>query len=195
MEARRLQELWDHHEIRQLLSTYCRTCDRADEVGMAATYCDDSWDDHGPKKMPGKPFSVATIQEAIETTSVVSHQLGQSLIEVDGDEAGAETYFIATLLRNSDDGGQIFNQLGGRYVDHLLRENGQWLIKRRLCVREWSVTNPQNGDWLAGAGFVETRRGQEDVSYAMLGIAHQGQLWHDASVVKHGQANQPGSRS
>lgn len=184
----RLQELWDHHEIRQLLATYCHTCDRADEVGMAATYCDESWDDHGRKKMPGRPFSESTVQEAIETTTVVSHQLGQSLIRVDGEEAAAETYFIATLLRNSDEGGQVFNQLGGRYVDRLLREDGQWLIKQRLCVREWSVTNPLTSDWLANAGFIETRRGPDDVSYAMLGLTHEGRLWHDPAVTRHASA-------
>lgn len=182
----RLQELIDHHEIRQLLATYCHTCDRADEVGMAATYCADSWDDHGRKKMPGKPFAASTVQEAIETTTVVSHQLGQSLIRVNGDTAGAETYFIATLLRNGPDGGQIFNQLGGRYVDRVERENGRWLIKERLCVREWSMTNPLANDWLANSGFIETRRGPEDVSYQMLGLTHEGRLWHDPAVVKHG---------
>jgi len=34
----RFQELWDHHEIRQLLATYCHGCDRADEAEMASVY-------------------------------------------------------------------------------------------------------------------------------------------------------------
>ena len=94
----RLQTLWDHHQIRDLLATYCHGCDRADEVEMASTYCEDSLDDHGPRKMPGKPFSIATVAELLATTDLVSHLLGQSLIRVSGDTAGAETYFIATLL-------------------------------------------------------------------------------------------------
>ena len=94
----RLQELLDHHEIRQLLATYCHGCDRADEVEMAGTYAADSWDDHGPRKMDGRTFSIATVEESLRTTNLVSHLLGQSLIKVHDDTAGAETYFVATLL-------------------------------------------------------------------------------------------------
>ncbi len=177
MDHPRLQELLDHHDIRQLLAAYCHGCDRMDEVEMASTYAADSWDDHGPRKIPGKPFSIATVAEALETTTVVSHQLGQSLIRVDGDEAGAETYFIATLMYPPRDGAETLNQLGGRYVDRLVREDGNWRIKSRICVREWSVSQPIAGDWLGQAGFAPTRRGQADVSYAALGMVHSGNPW------------------
>lgn len=176
MDAR-MQELWDHHEIRQLLATYCHGCDRMDEVEMASTYASDSWDDHGPRKMEGRQFSIDTVEEASRTTTVVSHMLGQSLIRVDGDEAGVETYFIATLKYPPKGGVETLNQLGGRYVDRLVREHGQWRIARRICVREWSSSQPVVGDFLAKAGFVQTQRGQEDVSYAALGMAHSGNPW------------------
>ncbi len=173
----RLQELWDHHEIRQLLATYCHGCDRADEVEMASTYCAESWDDHGTRRMDGKQFSVATVEEALETTRIVSHQLGQSLIRVNGDNAGTETYFIATLIYPPRDGVETINQLGGRYVDTLQREDGAWKIKKRICVREWSVSQPIAGDWLANAGFVQSTRGPADESYKALGLAHAGSLF------------------
>lgn len=179
MDHPRLQELLDHHDIRQLLASYCHGCDRMDEVEMASTYAKDSWDDHGPRKMPGKPFSIATVAEALETTTVVSHQLGQSLIKVNGDTAGAETYFIATLKYPPKNGVETLNQLGGRYVDTLVREHGKWQIKRRICIREWSCSQPIVGDFLATAGFVETQRGQADASYAALGLTHSGNPWLD----------------
>jgi hypothetical protein len=175
----RLQELWDHHEIRQLLATYCHGCDRADEVEMASTYSAESWDDHGPRKIEGRRFSIETVEEMLRTTSLVSHLLGQSLIKVDGDTAGAETYFIATLLHPSrdGDGGETMGQLGGRYVDTLAREDGQWRIKHRICVREWSHSHPVRGDWLAHAGFAAAHRGPADPSYAALGLDHSGNPW------------------
>lgn len=176
MDAR-MQELWDHHEIRKLLAVYCHGCDRMDEVEMASTYAAESWDDHGPRKMEGRQFSIDTVEEASRTTTVVSHMLGQSLIRVQGDEAGAETYFIATLMYPPKDGVETLNQLGGRYVDRLVRQDGKWLIKKRICVREWSCSQPVAGDFLARAGFVPTRRGQGDVSYDVLGMAHSGNPW------------------
>ncbi|MCB2061053.1 MAG: nuclear transport factor 2 family protein [Novosphingobium sp.] len=177
MDEARLQEMWDHHEIRQLLATYCHGCDRGDEVEMASTYAADSRDDHGPRKMEGRRFSIETVEEALRTTNLVSHQLGQSLITVHGDSAGADTYFIATLLYPGKDGGETIGQLGGRYVDTLVRENGKWLIKDRICVREWSHSHPVTGDWLAEAGFAGMQRGQADPSYAALGLTHSGNPW------------------
>jgi hypothetical protein len=178
MDEARLQEMWDHHEIRQLLAAYCHGCDRGDEVAMAATYAAESWDDHGPRKMDGRRFSIETVEESLRTTEMVSHCLGQSLIRVRGDEAGAETYFIATVIYPAREGGpETLNQLGGRYVDTLAREDGTWKIAKRLCVREWSISQPVERDWLASAGFIETRRGPGDVSWDVLGLAHAGNPW------------------
>jgi len=73
MDEARLQEMWDHHEIRQLLATYCHGCDRGDEVEMAGVYAADSWDDHGPRKMDGRRFSIETVEECLRTTRVVHH--------------------------------------------------------------------------------------------------------------------------
>lgn len=180
----RVQELLDHHDIRQLLATYCHGCDRGDEVEMASTYAAESWDDHGPRKMEGRRFSIETVEESLRTTSLVSHLLGQSLIKVDGDMAGAETYFVATLLYpgKGDGQGETIGQLGGRYVDTLVRENGGWRIRNRVCVREWSHSHPVAGDWLAMAGFAAQHRSQDDPSYAALGLAHSGNPWlHEAT--------------
>ena len=177
MDEARLQEMWDHHEIRQLLATYCHGCDRGDEVEMASTYAPDSWDDHGTRKMEGRRFSIETVEESLRTTNLVSHQLGQSLIRVDGDTAGAETYYIATLLYPGENGSETIGQLGGRYVDTLAREKGKWLIKDRVCVREWSHSHPVTGDWLAEAGFAGMHRSQDDPSYARLGLTHSGNPW------------------
>ncbi|MGE3693033.1 MAG: nuclear transport factor 2 family protein [Novosphingobium sp.] len=175
----RLQELIDHHEIRQLLATYCHGCDRADEVEMASVYREDSWDDHGTYKMPGRPFSIQTVSDALATTDLVAHLLGQSQIRVTGDKAGAETYFIATLLYPPKHEGepQTIGQLGGRYVDALVREEGKWSLENRICIREWSHSHPVAGDWLAHAGFAVQHRGQADASYAALGLTHSGNPW------------------
>ena len=175
MDQARLQEMWDHHEIRQLLATYCHGCDRSDETEMASVYCGESWDDHGENKCDGKEFARRTISGSDGIYDLVSHVLGQSLIKVDGDKAGTETYFIATV-RFTDDGGKVIHHMGGRYVDTLEREDGAWRIKKRLCVREWSYSQSVDADWLADSGFIETRRGPSDVSWEALGLKFSGPL-------------------
>jgi hypothetical protein len=175
----RIQTLLDHHEIQQLLATYCHGCDRGDEVEMASVYSEDSFDDHGPRKMSGRELAIDTVGDT--SASIVSHQLGQSLIRVQGDAAGAETYFLATVIYPPDaEGRQDINQLAGRYVDELRREDGAWRIKRRTCVREWSISLPVTRDWLAGQDFVQSRRGPADLSWRVLGLTHSGNPWSGA---------------
>ncbi len=168
----RLQTLWDHHEIRQLLATYCTGCDRADTARMAATYCEESWDDHGPDKGPGKSFATLTTARvaAVETCH---HHLGQSQISVTGDEARAETYFIATVQHGGEKAGHL-HQLGGRYVDRLVRQEDGWKIRDRICVRDWSISHPIAADWLEQAGFVAGRTDGADPVFAALGLTHGG---------------------
>lgn len=173
MDEARLQEMWDHHEIRQMLATYCHGCDRADAAEMESVYCEESWDDHGPNKCDGKQFAKAILEEARRTTRVVSHQLGQSLIRVNGQAAAAETYFVATLIVDAAEGERM-TQLGGRYIDTLAREGDAWKIKERLCLRDWSSTGPIDPGYLKTAGFIEGRRGPADVSWGRLGLVPEG---------------------
>jgi hypothetical protein len=169
----RLREMLDHHDIRTLLAEYCHGCDRHDYLRMADTYHDDSWDDHGNYKLPGKEFAVEAITANLKDANMLMHHLGQSLIRVDGDEAGADTYFIASVS-TTEDGKEVINQIAGRYVDRLERLAGKWKIKTRVCVREWSISLPVDRDWLTGHDFVTGKRSGSDPSYPALGIEHRG---------------------
>ena len=170
----RLQEMLDHYEIRKTLSEYCHSCDRCDEAGMRCVYLEDSWDDHGTRSAPGPEFARLMAADVLATTDTLSHLLGQSLIEVSGDEAGAETYFLAVARSTRADGVQMCNQLGGRFVDRLQRENGRWLIRHRTVVRDWAISLPIEYDWTAEAGLREGARSIADPSFAALGTVHAG---------------------
>lgn len=169
----RLQELLDYHDIRNLLAEYCHGCDRFDVQEMAGTYLEDSWDDHGRHKMPGREFARAVMAEGASWTSMLNHNLGQSSIRLNGDEAGAETYFIANLAVPGADGRQTMNQIGGRYVDTLWRTAEGWKIKHRVCVKDWCISMPIE-DWGAKDGWVVGQRSQDDPSYAVLRRTHSG---------------------
>jgi SnoaL-like protein len=170
----RLQEMLDHFEITKTLKEYCRGCDRCDEKLMASVYREDSWDDHGRVKASGFEFTRFMIGDILRRTETLSHLLGQSAITVDGDEAGAETYFIAGMQDTRDDGMKMCNLLGGRFVDRLRREDGKWLIEHRIVLRDWSVSIPVNEDWTDDAGLREGERTGNDPSFDVLRKIHQG---------------------
>lgn len=171
----RLQELLDHQAISRLLAEYAHACDRCDTDRMAAVYWEDSWDDHGRDQAAGPDFARAMTRKIIpENCETLSHLLGQSLIAIDGDEAGAETYYLAVTRSTGNDGEPRCNQLGGRYIDRLERRGGEWRIKHRTCLRDWSVTLRVEEDRFALAQLKPGHRSREDLSYPVLGWHHGG---------------------
>ncbi len=172
----RLQEMLDHYEIRKTLAEYCHACDRVDEAMMTACYTgDDSFDDHGHVKAPGPEYVRVMSGLIAGRTEAMSHILGQSLIKVDGDSAGAETFFIGFFRLPGIDGTPPrMNQLIGRFIDRLERIEGMWKIKHRTCVRDTSITVPVERDDYAAYGFVEGSRDDADPGAALLGLAHHG---------------------
>ena len=94
----RLQEMLDDYEIRKVLALYCHGCDRADAELLASIYAaEGSFDDHGLVRAPGPQYAREMTAMVEATTKVMSHTLGQSIIQIDGDKAKAETFFIALL--------------------------------------------------------------------------------------------------
>lgn len=162
----------DYHDIRKLLHTYSHGCDRHDSIRMTSVYAENSWDDHGPNKMPGKEF-VNCIMETMSTSvEMVSHLLGQSLINITNDTAGAETTFVVTMRRLDPEKQEVLDQMGGRYIDTLIREKDSWKILKRVCVRDWSISHSVKMDQYKFAGFVEGLRTGDDLSFEALGIVH-----------------------
>jgi SnoaL-like domain len=166
----RLQEMLDHYEIRRTLADYCFACDRTDISRMEAVYLEDSWDDHGIHAAPGRHFAHIMTREVAAQTDSLYHLLGQSQIKVEGDKAGAETYFFAAARSTREDGAIMCNQLGGRFVDRLERQEGRWLIRKRVVLREWAISLPVESDWTAGSGLKEGERSMADPAYAALGL-------------------------
>jgi hypothetical protein len=170
----RLQEMLDHYEIRKTLAQYCHGCDRCDEPRMAGVYVEDSWDDHGHRRAPGPEYARLMAGEVLATTDSMYHLLGQSQIRVNGDEAAAETYFLAVSTGPNADGVETCNQLGGRFVDRFERQGDRWLIKHRTVLRDWAISLPVEQDWTAEAGLRPGERSDADPSFAALGLAHGG---------------------
>jgi hypothetical protein len=166
------QEIIDHHQIRKVLAEYCNACDRCDQIRMAAVYAEDSWDDHGPRGGKGADFAKVITEEMIHVDSL-SHLLGQSTIKVDGGRAGVETYFFAAMRVDAAEDGPVIHQLGGRFVDELIREGQEWRISRRIALRDWSITLPVSQDYVGTQGL-QPGRGAKDPCFAVLGFEHSG---------------------
>jgi ketosteroid isomerase-like protein len=133
---RRLQEFLDKEEIRQVMYSYARGTDRCDADMIRAAYHDDAIDDHGSFR-GDRETVVATITSNDSGALNSMHHIGNVLIELDGDRANVESYFLACQVRETD--GMTYTRLrAGRYVDRFERRDGRWRIARRMVVDDWS---------------------------------------------------------
>lgn len=130
----RLRELLDKHEIQECLLRYCRGIDRHDADLAQSAYHDDALDDHGT--YIGSGYGLVDWANGFHEEVWVRHQhyITNTLIELDGDTAHAETYYFMGCAKKDDFG--AFHG-GGRYVDRFERRNGRWGIVDRVCTLEW----------------------------------------------------------
>ena len=168
----RLQALIDRQDILDVLHQYAHACDRSDEARIADVYHSEARDNHGQYHGLGKDFAKVVCDGNMTDRDTMSHLMGQSQITIDGDKAGAETYFNATIARMAD-GERYVDMMGGRYIDKLERRDGRWRISDRICTCEWSMTLKVENEWQRDRGFVCGSFDTRDPSYEFLGLVER----------------------
>lgn len=134
---RALRILLDKQAIHEVLMRYSRGIDRCDSELLHSAYHPDANDDHGMFRGKATDF-IQWALDALKKDESTSHQMANELIEVDGDVAYGETYFIAVHRRQMKDGSKSDLQFAGRYVDRFERRDGVWKIADRKVVYDRS---------------------------------------------------------
>jgi ketosteroid isomerase-like protein len=129
-----LRWLLDREAIRDVMLDYCRGVDRCDYGLISAAYHPDAYDDHG--NFEGGPDAVvAKVSKSTVTASM--HHIGNMRIELEGDTAWVETYFVAYASHELD--GRHYNSgRGGRYLDRFEKRDGRWAIAHRKVADDWA---------------------------------------------------------
>jgi hypothetical protein len=156
-------------EIQQVLARYCRGIDRLDKALLESVYWEDGYDDH--VLFAGKPNEfIDWVLEYLSHDKSTAHLLGQSLIEVTGNSANVETYFLAHHVRIVDQD-QFVASSQGRYLDKFERRNEEWRILSRCVILDIRRRVPFGLD----PGLPPSvparnigRRGEEDFTYSAL---------------------------
>lgn len=134
----RIQRLLDHEEIRQALYSYARGVDRRNGDLVREAYHADAWDEHGNFR-GDREVVVQTVMNnpiGVDVNSSM-HHIGNILIDLAGDVAKVESYFVAYQRREQD--GKVFTRVrAGRYLDRFERRDGSWRIAHRIVVDDWS---------------------------------------------------------
>lgn len=134
----RLQHLMDCEAIRQAMYIYARGVDRVDEDLLAASYHPGAWDDHGSWSGDRETAIEGIMTRGRSGKAKASmHHIGNILIDLKGDYANVESYFVAYQVTEA--GGKTFTRMrAGRYLDRFERRDGAWRVARRRVVDDWS---------------------------------------------------------
>jgi hypothetical protein len=161
-----VEEMLAEAEIRKVQMRYCRGADRMDFELMRSCFHPDARLEFG--------FFGGSVDEFIDSGKQMlatflgtTHFTGNQLVEVNGEEAWAEHYTVATHRLPLDESGPLRDFVTAvRYVDRVERRDGAWKIARRVCILDWWRSDPVEE---AGPGpeVQGGRRDRSDASYSV----------------------------
>lgn len=150
----RLTQLEAERAIRDRCLEYCCALDRVDEKLLRSVFHEDSTHEHGPFKGLSAQFCDYAL-ETVRALDWTQHFLANTKIELQGDVAHVESYFLAFHRLNKDKPGHGFFSehdlavgedifFGGRYVDRFECRNGAWKIAHRCGINDWNSWAPMD---------------------------------------------------
>ncbi|MAT95282.1 MAG: hypothetical protein CME59_22145 [Halioglobus sp.] len=138
----RVDALLAKQEIYELCCRYMRSLDRLDKALLLSLFWDDAWCDYGFTRGPAGDFAQYCI-EALHNHASNHHMLGNTLIDIEGDEGFGEVYFNAYHKVPAGDGFEDVI-IAGRYLDRYERRAGVWKFAYRSEWVDFSHTRSSN---------------------------------------------------
>jgi SnoaL-like domain len=143
------QEAADRLAIRELIDAYAHCADRRDAKGQMALFTADTrfimfMDAAAPEptqRLHGRE-SLAPVFDNLNTYAATTHFNGQSTLSLDGERATGESYCLAHHLSVGADGQRTMMIASIRYLDEIVKQDGQWLFAERRLMVDWTETRP-----------------------------------------------------
>jgi len=130
----------DEHALLHLAELYARAVDRRDADALVSLFTEDGiierpgsvWQGH--EKLRG---IIARLNTLYASTF---HTVRNQTTVIDGTTAQAETYSVAMHILNSAEGDRKRMDMGIRYQDSFVRQDGVWLFAKRELIVDWVET-------------------------------------------------------
>lgn len=159
----------DKQEIHDVLMLYVRGQDRHDRELIFSLQPPDFPRTGGPAI--NEDQVIDNENNFGERTKLSMHFVGNVLIEVDGDKAKSETYFISYHLIDRD-GQEYIRPMAARWMNRWERIDGRWLMTYRKVIGGWNMIQPitekapGSEGWISHVPF-EVQRSKDDPVYSL----------------------------
>ena len=158
--------LLDRLAIADVMARYCRGIDRFDEALVRSCFTADATDQHGSFNGTIDEF-IAWAFRLLQKYESTMHLIANHLADVVGENAVAETYGIA--FHRSDDPDPKRNlTVGFRYIDRLVKVNGEWKISERVATTEWVQAKVAESHWPIPGNSAVGHRSHDDALFRFL---------------------------
>lgn len=149
----RLDRLESQHQVAELLYAYARANDRLDEALLRSCFWPESTHRHGGFDGTSTAF-IDFALKIVQPLKYTAHHISNVSVEVDGDRAFSECYYLAQHRRTAKSGeGEEDAFFQGRYIDRHERRDGVWKIIQRRGISDLSFVLPATrpyAEWPAG---------------------------------------------
>jgi hypothetical protein len=135
-------------KIRDCINRLARGEDRRDAELIRASYWPDSTTDYGVFAGNFDQY-LAWVVPGSSAIPVTQHVLGQSIIDLEGDEGRAETH-VTSYHRVNMGTEERDIVIGGRYLDRVEQRGGEWRIAQRTMLYDWFQDFGVSIDWSKG---------------------------------------------
>jgi SnoaL-like domain len=141
--AGQLQVWLDKLALTELLAVLSAAVDCGDREAIIDCYAKESYDDHGAFKGSGRGFAeMICAPGGPGDTMTMHHLLGQSVFNVEGDDAWGETFFVM----NAVIAGRTMASFG-RYIDYFRRIGSEWKLVYRRVVPDVTLPGDDADYW------------------------------------------------
>ena len=162
-------QIRDQFAITRVIHQVARALDRRDKPLLQACFWPDATDDHGVFSGNALDFVDWVMGRDPEPYVRTQHNITNLLVDLTGDRAAGEAYFIA-YHRMAAEATDVI--VAGRYLDRFERRAGEWRIVHRHAVYEWTTHAPASDPLWSAPPLVNVltrgRRNTGDPSYANL---------------------------
>ncbi len=128
-------------QIHNAITGGAQAQDGHDWVRYGESFAVDARYVHPKGELVGREAIVDRSRKALEPLDASQHLVGSIVIDVDGDQAHAVSYFVGQHVRAAAPGASLL-VVAGTYDDQFERRESRWQITLRTQTYSWRDGNP-----------------------------------------------------